>query len=66
MIKELVLEVTSSLPDTATLDDIIDAIYTRLKLLEGIQDSQTNTGLSTEELLEEIKSSFISKTQILS
>ena len=31
MIKELVMEVTNSLPDTATFDDIIEAIYTRIK-----------------------------------
>ena len=30
MIKELVMEVTNSLPDTATFDDIIEAIYTRI------------------------------------
>ena len=32
MIKELVMEVTNSLPDTATFDDIIEAIYTRIKI----------------------------------
>lgn len=55
MIKELVMEVTSSLPDSATFDDIIEAIYVRLKIEEGINDSQTAEGLSTEELIEEIK-----------
>ena len=55
MIKELVMEVTSSLPDSATFDDIIEAIYIRLKIEEGIKDSQTTKGLSTEELIEEIK-----------
>ena len=55
MIKELVMEVTSSLPDSATFDDIIEAIYVRLKIEKGINDSQTVEGLSTEELIEEIK-----------
>lgn len=55
MIKELVMEVTSTLPDTATIDDIIEAIYIRLKIEEGIKDAETNKGLSTEELIEEIK-----------
>lgn len=55
MIKELVMEVTSTLPDTATIDDIIEAIYIRLKVEEGIKDAETNKGLSTEELIEEIK-----------
>ena len=53
--KELVMEVTNSLPDTATFDDIIEAIYIRLKIEKGIKDSQTNNGLSSEELLKEIE-----------
>lgn len=52
MIKELVMEVTNSLPDSATFDDIIEAIYTRLKIEEGLKDSKENNGLTTEELLE--------------
>ena len=53
--KELVMEVTNTLPDTATFDDIIEAIYIRLKIEKGIKDSQDNPGLSTEELLKEIE-----------
>ena len=55
MMKELVMEVTSSLPDTATIDDIIEAIYIRLKIEEGIKDAENNKELTTEELLEEIE-----------
>ncbi len=55
MMKELVMEVTSTLPDTATIDDIIEAIYIRLKIEEGIEDAENNKGLSTEELLKEIE-----------
>ena len=53
--KELVMEVTNSLPETATFDDIIEAIYIRLKIEKGIKDSQANCGLSTEDLLKEIE-----------
>lgn len=53
--KELVMEVTNALPDTATFDDIIEAIYIRLKIEKGIEDSQNNSRLSTEELLKEIE-----------
>lgn len=53
--KELVMEVTNALPDTATFDDIIEAIYIRLKIEKGIEDSQNNSGLSAEELLKEIE-----------
>ena len=53
--KELVMEVTNALPDTATFDDIIEALYIRIKIEEGLRDSQIAKGLSTDELLEEIK-----------
>lgn len=39
--KELFMEVTNTLPDTATFDDIIEAIYIRLKIENGIIDSRT-------------------------
>ena len=48
MIKELVMEVTNTLPDNATFDDIIEAIYIRLKLEEGIKDAECNIGFSTK------------------
>ena len=55
MMKELVMEVTSTLPDNATIDDIIEAIYTRIKIEKGLKDSKESNGLTTEELLEEMK-----------
>ena len=51
MIKELVMEVTNSLPDTATFDDIIEAIYTRIKIEKGLNAVKEEKGLSTEELV---------------
>lgn len=55
MMKELVMEVTNTLPDNATFEDIIEAIYIRMKIEEGIKDAENNKGLTTEELVEEIK-----------
>lgn len=55
MLKELVMEVTSTLPDNASFDDIVEAIYIRLKIEEGIKDAENNQGLSTEELVKEIE-----------
>ena len=49
------MEVTNTLPETATFDDIIEAIYIRMKIEQGIEDSKINKGLSTDELLEEIE-----------
>ena len=55
MLKELVMEVTSTLPDDASFDDIVEAIYIRLKIEEGIKDAETHKGLTTDELLKEIE-----------
>lgn len=55
MIKELVMEATNTLPDTATFDDILEAIYTRLKIEKGIESSKNDEGLTTEELIKEIR-----------
>ena len=55
MIKELVMEVTNSLPDTETFEDIINAIYTRLQIEQGLKDVEEGNVISTEELLEEMK-----------
>lgn len=55
MIKELVMEATNTLPDTATFEDIIDAIYVRLKIEEGIESTKSDEVLTTEELITEIE-----------
>lgn len=55
MVKDLVLEVTSTLPDTASFEDIIEALYLRLKIEKGIEDSKNNIEITTDELLEEMK-----------
>lgn len=58
MMKELVMEATHTLPDTATFEDIIEAIYVRLKIEKGIESSKSDEGLTTEELIKEIEKSF--------
>lgn len=55
MMKELVMEATNTLPDTATFEDIIEAIYVRLKIEKGIESSKSDEGLTTEELIKEIE-----------
>ena len=55
MIKELVMEATNTLPDTATFEDIIDAIYVRIKIEEGIESTKSDEVLTTEELIKEIE-----------
>ena len=54
--KELVMEVKSSLPDNATLEEIICAIYERVKIEQGLKDAQKGNLLSEDEALREIES----------
>ena len=55
MIRELILEVTSSMPETATFEEIIEAIYTQLKIEQGLKAVENGDVLSEEEVLEELK-----------
>ena len=54
MMKELVIEVTRSLPDNATLAEILDAILVRLSIEKGLRDVEAGNTLTTEELLRKI------------
>ncbi len=55
MMKELVMEVTSNLPDTATIGEILDAILIRLSIEKGLKDIEEGNTITTEELLKEIE-----------
>ncbi len=55
MMKDLVMEVTSTLPDNATIGEILDAILIRLSIEKGIKDIKEGNTISTEELLKEIE-----------
>lgn len=53
--RELILEVTSNMPETATFEEIIDAIYTQLKIEQGLDAVENGEVLSEKEVLEEIE-----------
>ena len=53
--RELILEVTSNMPETATFEEIIDAIYTQLKIEQGLDAVESGDILSEKEVLEEIE-----------
>lgn len=55
MMKELVLEVTSKLPDNATIEEIFDAILLRIAVQKGLKDVKNGNIISHEELLKEIE-----------
>ena len=53
--RELILEVTSNMPETATFEEIIDAIYTQLKIEQGLNAVENGDVLSEKEVLEEME-----------
>ncbi len=55
MMKELVMEVTSTLPDNATIGEILDAILIRLSIEKGMKDIKEGNTITTEQLLKEIE-----------
>ena len=52
--RELILEVTSNMPETATFEEIIDAIYTQLKIEQGLDAIENGDVLTEKEVLEEL------------
>lgn len=55
MMKELVMEVINALPDDVTLEEIIDAIYMRLKIDQSLNAVKNGEEVTEKEVLEEIK-----------
>ena len=55
MVRELILEVASSMPETATFEEIIDAIYAQLKIEQGLDAVENGDVLTEQEVLEEMK-----------
>ena len=52
--KEAVLEMVGALPDDASLDDIMYAMYVRKKIEQGLADIEAGNTVSHDEVMEEI------------
>lgn len=48
-IKEMAKSVIDQLPDEASMDDIIHALYIRIKFERGIQEIEAGKGIPHEE-----------------
>lgn len=55
MMKELVIEVTKSMPDDASIKEIFDAILVRLSALKGFKDIDEGKYTTQEDLLKELE-----------
>jgi predicted transcriptional regulator len=49
------MDMVSSLPEDSSMDDIIDAIYVRQKIMKGLHDSEKGNVFSQEEAKEIIE-----------
>jgi len=48
--KALVRAALESLPENATIDDILDEVYVQEKIRQGIQDAKAGQSFSTDEV----------------
>ena len=48
-VKEIAINVIDALPDKATMDDIIHALYIQTKLNRGLEEIQSGKGIPHEE-----------------
>lgn len=55
-VKELAKSVIDKLPDEANMDDIIHALYVRIKFERGIQEIEDGKGVSYEEAKKRMRS----------
>jgi len=53
--KENIIEMIKSLPDDASMEDIIEAIYVRKKIEKGLKDSEEGKLYTHEEARELLK-----------
>ena len=55
-VKKLAKSVIDKLPDEANMDDIIDALYVRIKFERGIQEIEDGKGVPHEEAKKRMRS----------
>lgn len=55
MMRELVIEVASRMPENASIEEILDAIIVKLGIEKGLEDIEKGNVITQEELLKEIK-----------
>lgn len=54
MIKQLALDIISELPDNVEMDEIIEALYLRMKIQKGLDDFENDKVITHEDLKKEI------------
>jgi predicted transcriptional regulator len=55
IIKEKVIQILNNLPDNATYDDIMEAIYVQQKVSKGIEQIENGQYINHEEMRNRLK-----------
>ena len=53
--KEEIIKMIKDLPDNISMEDIIEAIYVRQKIMKGLKDSDEGRVYTNEEAKEKLK-----------
>ncbi len=52
--KEVTLEAVGSLPETCSMDEVLDKVNLVAQVLEGLEDAKAGRLITTEQLLKEV------------
>lgn len=52
--REATVEAVRSLPETCSMDDVLDRVNLVAQVLEGLEDAEAGRLLSTEQLLKQV------------
>lgn len=52
--KQVTLEAVKRLPETCTMDEVLDKVNLVAQVLEGVQDADAGRLISTDQLLEKV------------
>lgn len=52
--KEVTLQAVRSLPETCSMDDVLDKVSLVAQVLEGLEDAKAGRVISTEKLLKKV------------
>ena len=53
--KEVTLEAVSSLPETCSMDDVLDKVHLVAQVMEGLEDAEAGRLITTEQLLAKVE-----------
>ena len=53
--KEVTLQAVGSLPETCSMDDVLDRVNVVAQVMEGLEDAEAGRLITTEQLLKKVE-----------